>query len=428
MGGDCITVQLSRLRGDINLRGTMKLKLTIALIVLLLAQLACRSSEPKTTEAPAPESTSIPAKYQSLYDALDRNLDADLALVQPDPGAGHHDTIFGAELIVANGNRGEALLEPSTLDGVKLYLDRLYAMGVRGVKNPIPYPLLAESFPRSQEYLEFYRSVGKEIRSRGMTWTVQAGIIFTNTPFSPIDFDFSQMTYEQYKQEDRAVVETILRELQPDYLSLMGESDTQANLTGMQEFNDPQKGVEFVNYILDGLDRGSTKICAGTGSWTPAAYAQALAEQTSLDCISIHVYPVNPQFIQNALAMAEYAHANGKSVIVPESWLYKIDQPDGGDNVAATADIFKLDAFSFFAPLDQKFFEMMVDFVDKAEVDFISFFWSQFLFSYADYSPALDNGSYETIRDTSNQASYQALLKGDLSPLGEYYRMLINGR
>jgi hypothetical protein len=257
---------------------------------------------------------------------------------------------------------------------------------------------------------------------------VQAGIIFTDTPFSPIEFDFSQMTFEEFKQEDRAVVETILRELQPDYLSLMGESDTQANLTGMEEFNDPQKGVELVKYILDGLDRGTTKICAGTGSWTPSSYAQALAEQTSLDCISIHVYPVNSQFIQNALTMAEFAHANGKSVIVPESWLYKIDQPDGGDNIAATAEIFKLDAYSFFAPLDQKFFQMMADFADKADVDFLSFFWSQFLFSYVDYTPALDNGSYEAIRDTANRASYEALLKNEFSPLGLFYQTLITSR
>ncbi|MEW5941121.1 MAG: hypothetical protein AB1750_15760 [Chloroflexota bacterium] len=404
----------------------MKTKLTALLILLLLAQLACRSSA-RQTDTPTQPPATVPEKYQALYDYLDQTLDADLATLRADPGAGRADTIFAAELIVANGNRGEDLLRPETLPAVTLYLDRLQAMGVRGVKNPIPYPLLKPDFPRSEEYLEFYRNVAKEIRAHDMTWTVQAGILFANLPFSPVAYDFSQLTFEQYKGEDRAMVETILRELQPDYLVLMGEPDTQANLTGLREFNDPQKGVELVNYLLDGLDRGATKICAGTGSWTPPEYARLLSEKTSLDCVSIHVYPVNPQFIQNALRMAQDARANGKSVIVPESWLYKTDQPGGGEDVAATADIFKLDAYSFWTPLDRKFIQMMADFAGKADVDFLSFFWSQFFFAYVDYAPSLDDASYSEIRERSNRAASEALARGELSPLGQFYQTLING-
>ncbi len=408
----------------------MKIKPTFLLLFLLVVQLACRASARDATATPQSSAApvTVPATYQGLYDRLNQYLDEDLAAVKPDPAAGQRNTIFAAELIVANANRGEELLRPETIQAVTLFLDRLQALGVRGVKNPIPFPLLTPDFPRSQEYLEFYRSVGKEIRARGMTWTVQAGILFTNTPFSPIDYDFSQLTFEQYKREDRAMIETILRELQPDYLVIMGEPDTQANLTGWQEFNDPQKGLELVNHILDGLDRDQTKICAGTGSWTPPGYAQALSEQTSLDCISIHIYPVNPQFIQNALTMAENARVNDKSVIVPESWLYKVDQPGGGENVAATADIFKLDAFSFFAPLDQKFIQMMVDFADKAEVDFVSFFWSQFLFSYIDYQPGMENASYPSLNEKANLAAYKALSSGSFSSTGLYYQSLIQSR
>jgi hypothetical protein len=403
----------------------MKTKLTALLILLLVVQLACRASAQRSA---ATNTAAVPEKYQGLYDHLNQNLDTDLAAVKPDPGAGHHATTFAAELIVADDNRGEDLLRPETLPAVKLYLDRLQAMGIRGVKNAIQFPFFTPSFPRYNEYLDFYRQVADEIQRRGMTWTIQASILFANTPFSPVTYDFSKLTFDSYKQQDRAMIETILREFKPDYLVVVAEPDTAAKLTGLREFNDAQKTVELVNYLLDGLDRGSSKICAGTGTWTPPSFTRLLDEQTKIDCVSIHIYPIDTQFIQNALTMANDAHANGKSVIVSEAWLYKTDQPGAGGSIASDADIFKLDNYSFWSPLDQKFIQLMADFADKTGVDFVSLFWSPFLFSYVDYSARLESAPYSEVRQQANSASFEALSRGELSPIGLYYQTLINSR
>ncbi len=415
-----------------------------ALWLMLLVSLACRATSPEAFPAPSqppfstpaasvqaapspsPQTPAVPTSYASTYTALNADLEADLSLIGTT--SARHPTTFAAELIVADDNRGTALLTPATLPATALYLDRLRALGIKGVKSAIQFPLLTPAFPRYSEYLDFSRAVGNLIRQRGMTWTIQASILFANTPFSEFTYDFSGLTFREFEAEDRAMIQTIITELKPDYLSILAEPDTAAKLTGLREFNDPAKGAELVNYVLSGLDRGSTRICAGTGSWTDPAYSRLLAETTKLDCVAIHIYPVQPRFIQNALTIASDARANGKAVIVSEAWLYKLVASPADADLAANTEAFKLDAFSFWAPLDQKFLDLMAAFSDAAQVDFLSVFWSPYLFSYVDYAPGMMALSYDQVRQQANAAAAQALSAGIFSPTGLHLKALIAGR
>ena len=63
-------------------------------------------------------------------------------------------------------------------------------------------------------------------------------------------------------------------------------------LSGFTEFNSPTQFAAYVNFLLNGLPRGDTKIGAGVGTWGDIAYAQALASTTTLDSIVTHVYPI----------------------------------------------------------------------------------------------------------------------------------------
>src|SRR3990172_4829678 len=65
-------------------------------------------------------------------------------------------------------NIGEPLFREQTWPAVILNLDRLQQLGVRGVKVAVKYPVLIPSFPRSADYLEFYRRVGQEVRRRNL--------------------------------------------------------------------------------------------------------------------------------------------------------------------------------------------------------------------------------------------------------------------
>ena len=116
--------------------------------VLLAASIACgRTTRPSLPTADATvatavaESAPVPESYRLVYDSLAEGLAAwETRLEGMPPSTG--TMIFGAELLVANGNRGAALLQPATLAGVRVYLDRLQELGVGGVSVAISDPLL----------------------------------------------------------------------------------------------------------------------------------------------------------------------------------------------------------------------------------------------------------------------------------------------
>ena len=385
------------------------------------------SQQPAPTSAPQPSSSpAVPAAYQALYATLQDELNSAETRWPATPGG--QPPLYAAELLVADDNRGPVLLNQGTMPSVRLYLDRLQAMGIKSVKNAIQYPLLTPNFPDYARYLDFYRQVGQEIHQRGMVWVIQASILFANTPFSPVTYNYSGLTFDAFMQQYRQMVVTIINELKPDYLTLIGEPDTAAHLTGLAELNRPDQEVRLINYVLGGLDRGNTAIGSGTGTWSPLQFVQGMATQTSLDFISLHFYPMDKRFQSSADQMAEIAQQNGKYILITEAWLYKTDQPGGGQNVAAAPEIYKRDAYSFWTPLDEQFIRVMDSYSRKYNVKILSFFWSNLFFGSIEYDPGMDNQPFQTIQKQVNQAATANLLKGQYSPLGDYYKLWINGQ
>jgi ABC-type glycerol-3-phosphate transport system substrate-binding protein len=105
--------------------------MTILMAAALLAT-ACSgetsNSSATTTSVTAPTMTSIsapsaPAEYEQLYEQLASQLDTANNDRRLDGDAGV-DTTWGLELLAANGNRGEDLLRPATMDSVRISLDR----------------------------------------------------------------------------------------------------------------------------------------------------------------------------------------------------------------------------------------------------------------------------------------------------------------
>lgn len=307
------------------------------------------------------KSAAVPAEYRKTYSALKSILNEfDAKLVTPD-GQRSYPVIFGAELLPANCNRGKDLLKPDALQGVIVYLDRLRELGVQGVTIPIAYPVYTPGYPGYEGYVAFYKQVAREVRKRGMKLDVESSILFASTSFSNERVSFAGLTFEKFKREKRQMVAAIIGDLQPDYLNLGAEPDTAAILTGIREFNDPGKFIEYVNYVLDGLDRGPTKIVAGIGSWGNLDHVRRLASGTSLDGIAMHVYPVIGKSLDKMFAVAEIARRHNKAVILDECWLYKSERFLGNDN-AAWSELFRRDLYSFWAPLDRQFLAAMVKF------------------------------------------------------------------
>ena len=397
----------------------MAKRIFIVICLMIMESVFCYASPPEN----------VPSKYSQLYAYLEQILDAQLSKTANTAVAkAPFRPIYSVELLVANSNRGPILLRPETLTAVRVSLDRFKSMGVQCVKFALHYPLLRPDFPNAQKYLTFYKEVVKEAHSRGIMVMPHLTVMFSDTPFSPFKNLYRGLTLASFKEEFRDMVHLVVRELEPDYLGMLSEPDTHARLTGLTELNDPKTMVELVRFILKDLERGRTLIGAGSGSWSPLDFARALADQTDLDFISIHIYPINGPMSPNAGEMARIAHSSGKKAIIDESWLYKVIRPGGGNNVAATSEIFRRDVYSFWQPLDIKFMRMIFQMAEEEKISLVSFFWSGCFFSYLNYSPELESLSYRDLIRRYNQQVFKNMLEGRLSMVGEFFRKTATGK
>jgi hypothetical protein len=98
------------------------------------------------------------------------------------------------------------------------------------------------------------------------------------------------------------------------------------------------------------------------------------------------VYPVNRDFLPRLIEAADLAQAAGKGVAVSEAWAQKVADAEMGTLPIQT--VFSRDAFSFWAPIDEKFLQALVKFSHYKKLLFFSAFWSQYFHGYIDYDTA----------------------------------------
>jgi hypothetical protein len=408
--------------------------LAALLLLLALAVLACGRSNRLVTATPPSSptlalstptiwSTGIPPEYLKTYDDLNTSLDDFLASMPP---GGGQVPVFAAELAYANGNIGEALLRPEILPLVRKQLDALHDLGVRGVVVGIKFPLLEASFPRSAEYLQFYKQVGTEIHQRGMKFLVEVGPVFSGTIFSPLNVDWRQYTLATFQAAQQDELVTIATEIGPDYLQIADEPTTIAMLTGFR-----MSVAEYAGFIRSSAEKighpNGLLLAAGAGTWEDPAYLNDLMNIPGLDCIDLHIYPIgkNAALLQRAYAAAQQAHAAGKRVAISEAGLYKVNSSElstlGGDY----ARIYSRDTFSLFEPLDEKFIQALTQMSRAGGIEFVSFFWTRSFFAYLDYDQVHTDSDAE-INRLINQASLTAMQSGAVSPLGIFYQNWIS--
>jgi hypothetical protein len=401
----------------------------IAALAVMVALLSRPNPHPKTIEVKGYSSSdvNVPSEYQQLYSDYDKGLaELDSYLSSRLKGKKYPIT-FGAELLVANANRGTDLLSPYAKPGVAAYLDRFQQLGIQGVTVCVGYPLFTPGFKNYSRYVSFYRQVAQEVRKRGMKMDVEAFVLFANTPFSGIEADYAGLTFDQFKKEVLQMDQTIIDELSPDYLNICGEPDTEASLLDMPELNDPDRFAEFVKFVTDGLDKRNTLVGAGGSSWKPIFFNQRLAQNPSLDFLSIHIYPIGTSIITNVIQTAELAREHGKRVVMDEIWLYKAGKGEMVTGLAGNDKIYGRDVFSFWQPLDQRFLKAMVDLANLEQIEYVSPFWVNYFFSYIGYNEQIGNLPYSQLVKTANKAAAANIRDGKFSLTGQYYRELIVG-
>jgi len=365
----------------------------------------------------------VPSEYQGEYSALQRILgsfNSSLGSLTPP----ENSFVYATELLPANGNRGPALLQPNNLNSVAANLNALQAMGIRGVTIAIGYPLLDPSFPNSAQYLSYFEQVVSMVHARGMKVLIESQILFANTPYSPLTFDWAGLTYSQYVTNHIAQDQLIISRIRPDYLELGVEADTEAYLSGYTQLHTPAGWTSYIEELLSSLNKGNTKLVAGAATWLGTSYLTGFANDPRLDMISTHVYPIYGQNLQTLLAIGKIAQQDNKRLAIDEAWEEKVLQPTGRAGGIGGPSITQQDVFSFWSPIDSEFLTLITKFGKTFPVEYFSPFNEWYFFAYLNWTPTLDAEGYFQLSQQLYPAAVQNMNSGSLTPTGQIYSNL----
>lgn len=391
------------------------------------------SSQTKTQSVTT--SGPVPTAYQTLYTLLEGKLDSFNQQVKGEWNGSKHPVVFMAGLITANPNAGDVLLQPSTFDTTAKYLDRLKELGAKGVAIDIDFPLLTSDFHQNDakynQYLDFYKRLFSEIEKRGLKSAVEVQAILSAYSTLNVKPYYQSLTFDEYKEGKLAMIKLIASELQPDYITVANEPSIEAANTG-QPMNILENYIGAVTHYLDevkaaGLDK-NIKYGAGFGTWEKdyKNFSIRTSKIENLDFVNIHIYPVDFGLLDRALEISDIVIQYGKSLVLHEAWLYKWKLGEGrGQGIAATAEIYGRDAFSFWQPLDKKFLEAIVNLAHYKRFEYISPFWSNYLFSYMDYETAKNIPAKQRMIQGITTGA-QGAVSGSTTETGLFYRQLIS--
>ncbi|MBI9037692.1 MAG: hypothetical protein JEY97_06120 [Bacteroidales bacterium] len=369
----------------------------------------------------------IPENWLSLYNELESKLQYIDSTMDSKWDGEKYCTSYCTNLLPANSAKGPEMLEQlPELNNVKAHLHALDSMGITSIDLAIQYPTLVDSFPQANEYLFYYQQVVQEIRNRNMQIIVgcQATVRDSVYGHMPVDSFYMDLNSVRYKAEKLQMLQTIIDSLQPDYLTIEMEPETQAdNLPLDFSFDNV---MNYVNFFLNGIDKNGVKIGAGSGSWDDLVFIDSIAKLQDIDYIDYHIYPVNQNcFVNNVFKIDSIANVYNKPLVIGESWLYKATDEEIIDTTISPPDIFYRDVYKFWMPLDSLFLSSVIKLSHYSKTEITSLIWSNLFFAYIDYLPVYDSIWPGHVLNIAWQASGPNIYSHTLTPTGELYKELI---
>jgi uncharacterized protein (TIGR03437 family) len=348
---------------------------------------------------------------------------------------------FGTEVTTADCNRGTAtLLASGTWAGVLSQLNAFALVGVQSVTTCIGFPTLYQPFYEynndPQDYaqvLAFYQNFVSEAHKRGLKVVIEASVLFpsvaTDLPLTQYYATLSQAQVTAGRGQNALV---IAQQVQPDWLNLGSEPDTQAALLGLSAEYTPQQYATEIATITSQLRaagiNGKPLIGAGIGNWQTdgSTYLQALLG-AGTDYIDLHIYSANLNFLPLAATYLDTARAAGKRVAISEAWLKKVTDAQMQASEFAIIQALNADPydnFSFWEPLDSEFLGELVKLAYWKNLDFLSPFSFSWFFAYLDYNQ-YGNATAAQQTTAENAAASAAMRAGQLSSVGQSYAAAI---
>ncbi len=358
----------------------------------------------------------MPPEYQNLANALHSNISNFTTSIQATWNGVRSPVLYSAQLRTASSNEGSALIDPAHQPRVDAELAALQALGVNAVTVHIDFPLFYEPYYGGssdlQLYEQFYMELASEVRARGLKLIVETQLM----KFSAPQLNYAKsLSWTEYQAGRAQNAVTVARVLNPDYMVVITEPDTEESFSGQAQVSTIPGSVQMLTTILNALKQAGQShipVGAGVGTWmnSYSAWMNAYAT-TPVAFLDLHVYPTNRTYLQNALTIADIAHRAGKSVTMSEAWLQKVGDSELSGNVMATDS---RNPFAYWSPLDSEFLRAMVLMANYKQFTFISPFWTSYYYAYSSTS--------ET--DSAEQASV-ANSVGAFTPTGLAYELSI---
>jgi chitodextrinase len=370
----------------------------------------------------------VPAQYQDLYNTLNTQIAGFDTAVNAGWNGKPYPYLNAPQLQVASSDEYTLLLQPGYAEAVSTELEELQALGAKAVTVQILFPILYQPFydyigdpAQYQQFLTLYQQLAQKIHSRGMKLVVEASLFvpLVGTDISQFQTYLTTLSWTEYMNARAANALAVAQLIQPDYLSVLTESDTEESVSGQTNLNTVAGVTQLVQTILTTLQNAGVKniqIGAGVGTWTKdyLQYVQALAG-LPMDFVDMHIYPLNHSLFTNALTAANTIQAAGKQVGISECWDMKVRDSELG--ILDPTTIYSRDTFSFWEPVDTSFLQAIVNFANYKQLSFISPYWVHYLFAYLDYN-TYGSLSPSTVLTDSYTAATNANLAGAFTPTG----------
>jgi hypothetical protein len=344
------------------------------------------------------QNPTVPVAYQDIYNNLTTQIAGFNTAVKADGNGSSYPYLNAPQLQAANSNQYTSLLAPYYYSvGVTDQLTELQALGANAVTVHINFPILYQPFhayagnpAQYQQFVSFYQQLAQDVRARGMKLVVEAavGMPLAGNQVWQYQGYMNTLSWSEYMTGRAANALAVAQLIQPDYMSVMFEPDTEATVSGQTNLTNATGATQLVQQVLTTLQQAgvqNVQVGAGAGTWTKnyMQYVQAFAS-LPMDFVDMHIYPVNGSFFTNALAAADTIHAAGKQVGMSECWDMKIRDNEVG--VLGYATVFPRDPFSFWQPVDIAFLQAIVNFANSKQLAFISPYWVNYFFAYLDYN------------------------------------------
>jgi fibronectin type 3 domain-containing protein len=418
-----------------------RLKKCFSRRVLLVALTLLWVCVPGRANVPTPPPPpAVPAGYcTTINDELNLNLTTLNTTLSLLPRSGF-PTVYAANLSMANANTGPQIENAGYLPGVLNQLQEMKAMGVQAVMVQVGFPVLYRPFFPSgssgqtqyNSVVSFYQQVAAAVRSLGLQLIVENDELLANdvqAGWTNTTAFYGALNWTQYQAARAQTAAVVASTLQPDYLVLAEEPDSEATQSGQTSLNDPASAAGMVSQLIAAvraLNLPNIKLGAGFGSWVAnllgaggylEEYLALNIPPNNLDYLDFHVYPTvtvgGISFLTDALTIATTANLAGMPVAMSEAWLWKMESSEwlvlGPDDYRAR------NPFSFWAPLDAYFLQVLQNLASRTQMLYQAPEGPYYLFTYQTYGGTAGNGGAATCMCTTSSCSDSQIAADEVS-------------